>query len=228
MADRPGPKGPVEEQARRESDLGRSEERGSHTWTPGEPVDALRRHLLAGGVAAIPSESSYGLAADPRLAEGVEAIYRIKERERGKPLLVVAGSSEQLSLLGLDPRGPHLRSLERVWPAPLTAILPVSAPLPASAGGATLAVRIPAHGPLRRLLLDLGFPVTATSANRAGEPPIVDPADLRGLLAGHDRFVCDFGVLAGGLPSTLVAARSGAWQVLRPGAFDPRDLPAVE
>ena len=61
-------------------------------FAPGEDVEPLRALLARGGVVAIPTESSYGLAADPRSAVGVEAIYRVKERERGKALLVVASS----------------------------------------------------------------------------------------------------------------------------------------
>lgn len=197
-------------------------------WRWGEPVEPLRRLLADGGLLAIPTESSYGLAADPASREGIEAIYRVKRRERGKPLPVVAGV-EQLTALGISPDLPQLAALEELWPAPLTAVLPLSRPLAAAAGGTTLAVRVPAHTLLRRLLADLKCGLTATSANRAGEPPVVDPRELDELLADLvDRtVVVDGGLLPGGPPSTLIAWRDGELRILRQGAFQAQGLKRV-
>src|SRR4030095_1998211 len=71
------------------------------TWHWGDPIAPLRDLLRRGGVLAIPTESSYGLAADPRNPAGVEAIYRIKGRETGKALPVVVAGREQLAPLGI-------------------------------------------------------------------------------------------------------------------------------
>ena len=71
----------------------------------GRPAAAL---LARGGVLAIPTESSYGLGADPRNPAGVEAVYRIKGRDAGKPLPVVVAGLEQLAGLGIDPGLPIL------------------------------------------------------------------------------------------------------------------------
>lgn len=176
---------------------------------------------------AIPTESSYGLAVDPRSSPGVEAVYRLKARERGKPLPVVIAGVEQLALLGVDPDGPEVALAAPHWPAALTVVLPLlpsSSPLPAGAGGGTVAVRVPAHDGLRRLLAALG-PLTATSANAAGEPPALDLEALAPLLAGADAVVVDGGRLPGGAPSTLVALGAGGeLRVLRAGAFPPDRL----
>jgi len=197
------------------------------TWQPGDPIAPLRAVLDRGGVLAIPTESSYGLAVDPRNAAGVEAVYRIKARERGKPLPVVVATVGQLRLLGVDPESPEVELAARYWPAPLTMVLPLlltSAPLPAAARGGSVAVRIPAHDGLRRLLAELG-PLTATSANPAGEAPALDPAELVALLAGHDAVIVDGGRLPGGPPSTLVALDAdGTPRILRAGAFPPERL----
>jgi L-threonylcarbamoyladenylate synthase len=183
-------------------------------------------------VLAIPTESSYGLGADPWNPAGVEAIYRIKSRERGKPLPVVVAGVEQLALLGIKP-GIHLgidRDLNIVkrlsvhWPGPLTVILPVARPLPASAGEESLAVRVPGHERLRELLAALGHGLTATSANRSGGEPVLDPAELPELLAGEDAMIVDGGILPGGPPSTLVAIREDGLVVLRPGRFPAERL----
>ncbi len=186
---------------------------------PGDPLPPLRGLLARGGIVAFPTESSYGLGVDPWNPAGVEAIYRIKEREAGKPLPVVIAGRDQLAGLGIDPDLNIVKRLSALWPAPLTAVLPVARPLPASAGTRTLAVRVPDHGPLRELLAALGHGLTATSANRSGEPPIVDPAALPDLLAGEDAMVVDGGVLPGGPPSTLVAIEGDRVVVLRSGRF---------
>lgn len=203
-------------------------------WAWDDDPAELRRVVDAGGVVAIPSESSYGLAADPRNAEGVEAIYSIKSRERGKPLLVLAADLEQLAPLGVDLDWPPLRRVASLWPAPLTFVVPVTDPrrVPATAGGATLAVRIPAHERLRALLRSVDSAWTGTSANASGEPPILDPRDLAPLLESCPRPTrwIDDGVLPGGPPSTLVAwdEEEKELRVLRPGAFDPSEIPFPE
>jgi L-threonylcarbamoyladenylate synthase len=171
-------------------------------------------------VLAIPTESSYGLGADPGNPVGVEAIYRIKGRERGKPLPVVVADLAQLRDLGIDPGLPILDALMACWPAPLTAVLPIARPLPAAAGEPTLAVRIPAHDGLRRLLAQLGHGLTATSANRSGGAPVLDPQEAAELLEfERDAAVVDGGVLPGGPPSTLVAIEMSGPVVLRTGSF---------
>ena len=95
-------------------------------WRWGDPVKPLRELLARGGVLAIPTESSYGLGADPWNQAGVETIYRIKHRERGKPLPVVVASPAALVPLGIDlGNDPDLNIVKRLfalWPGPLTVI----------------------------------------------------------------------------------------------------------
>lgn len=198
-------------------------------WRPGLPLEPLYELLERGGILAIPTESSYGLAADPRSAAGIAAIYRVKERERGKPLLVVAADLAQLAALGADVAAPGVAEIAALWPAPLTVLVPLAAgaELPAAAGGSTLAARIPAHAELRKFLGRLGFPLTATSANRAGAEPILEPSGLEELLSGEDAAIWDAGLLPGGPPSTLVEPLPGGGsKILRHGAFAAGLLPA--
>lgn len=180
--------------------------------------------LAAGGVLAIPTESSYGLGVDPRAARGVEAIYRLKGRERGKALPVVAADVAQLLALGVDPAAEALAWAKPRWPAALTVVLPLAEPIPASAGAATIAARIPEHEGLRRLLAELGHALTATSANPSGETPLTDPNEIRPWLAasGEKFLVVDQGKTAGGAPSTLVEVNDGEVVILRKGRDEVR------
>lgn len=187
-------------------------------WHFGEPPGALRDTLRRGGILAIPTESSYGLGVDPRNANGVQAVFEVKRRDGGKPLPVVVAGVEQLPALGVDPADPAVAPFVPLWPAPLSVLAPLRAPLPAAAGANRLAVRVPDHAALRRLLVELG-PLTATSANRSGEPPVLDPLALEPMLAGVDAVVVDGGVLPGGPPSTLVEWTADGPRVRRAGRY---------
>lgn len=194
------------------------------TWRWGDPVERLQEVLAAGGVLAIPTESSYGLGIDPRSPDGVEAVYRVKERGRGKPLPVVFEGDAQLAAVGVDPADQAVRRVAACWPGPVTLLAPAVPPPPAAAGGATLAVRRPGHARLRRLLVALGSALTATSANRSGEPPIHDPAELLDILGGVPAAIVDDGPLPPALPSTIVELRAGRLYILRSGAFAASQL----
>jgi L-threonylcarbamoyladenylate synthase len=165
------------------------------------------------------------LAADPRNPRGVAAVYRLKGRAAGKALPVVVADRGQLAGLGIDPELPILVPLSACWPGPLTVVLPLrpdAERIPAAAGEGTLAVRVPGHEGLRRLLAELGHALTATSANRSGGEPIVDPAEAAALLAALPddlAMVVDGGILPGGAPSTLVAIVESVPVVLRSGRF---------
>ena len=197
-------------------------------WAWGDAPGILRQTLDRGGLLAIPTESSYGLAADPCNPRGVAAVYAVKQRPPDQPLLVVAANRQQLEGLGVHAPDAAWQVLEGCWPAPLTAVLPLHRPLPAAVGEPALAVRIPAHQPLRELLARIG-PVTATSANRSGQPPLLTAGEAAALLA--DAMTADLAVvvqggdLPGGPPSTLVAwqpeeGEGGSWRLLRPGRLD--------
>ena len=189
-------------------------------WRFGDPVAELRVVLARGGVLAIPTESSYGLAVEPRSRTGVEAIFRLKRRESSKALPVVVANLAAAGRLGVDLSDPAVRWAAQRWPAALTVVASLAEPIAASAGEATLAVRIPGEPRLRALLGELGGALTATSANPSGEPPLLDPEAIIAWFgrAGVDGRVVDGGVLAGRPPSTLVAWRGDAPVVLRQGS----------
>ena len=188
-------------------------------WHWGEPLDPIRRLLARGCVLAIPTESSYGLAVDPRSRAGVEAIFRFKLRDARKPLPVVIGGIHHLEQLGVETDDKRLLALAKLWPAPLTVVVPSAADLPSAAGTRSVAVRIPGHDRLRHLLLELDHGLTATSANVSAHPPILDPDELLELFAGWDALVIDDGVLAGGAPSTVVELTATGLALLRQGRY---------
>ncbi len=188
-------------------------------WTWGQDSSVLRETLKRGGLLAIPTESSYGLAADPLSLRGVEAIFRVKGRPADKPLPVVVADLQQAQALGVQLDSPGLEAVAERWPAALSLVVSIDAPIPASAGSSTLALRIPAHRGLRELLSELGTALTATSANESGEPAITTPEQAAALIAGSDAWLIDDGVTPGGPPSTLVRWSGAGFSILRPGRY---------
>jgi L-threonylcarbamoyladenylate synthase len=175
-------------------------------------LKACQRH----GVVALPTETFYGLAVPPDDPVAVARVFTLKGRPAEKALPVVAASLAQLGPLAVFPEA-WRRRLEAAWPAPLTVVLPSGTGF---AGGGNVAVRVPAHRLLRALLASVG-PLTATSANRSGGPPLSRPQDVARLLGAGLALLLDGGEAPGGLPSTVVdlsgelprLLRQGAWQV---------------
>jgi len=197
---------------------------GPELWQWDDDLAVLENAVDRDELLAIPTESSYGLAVDPLSAAAVEMIYRFKGRPADRALPVVLGELAQLQLLGGDPESARLQELVGLWPAPLTVVVPIERPLPASAGARTLAVRIPAHRRLRDLLVRLRRPLTATSANPTGGVPVVEPEALTAMLDGWPSVIVDDGVLTGGRASTIVQIAEEGYRVLRVGAISPQWL----
>ncbi|HEV7668546.1 MAG TPA: L-threonylcarbamoyladenylate synthase [Thermoanaerobaculia bacterium] len=210
---------------------------GALRWHFGDPVEELIALRARGGVIAFPTESSYGLGVDPSNAAAVAEVERIKRRSTsktdadaepaGKPMPVVIAGLDQLSALGIDADSAPVRRFAALWPAPLTAVLPLGegTDISAARGSRTLAVRIPDHPELRALLAAIG-PLTATSANRTGEPPLLSASAVAALL--EEAGIADAAVVAGeapgGPPSTLAALDGDRIRILRQGPFPAERL----
>jgi L-threonylcarbamoyladenylate synthase len=144
-------------------------------------------------------------------------VLALKRRGAAKPLLVLFGARRQLAPLGVAAAAATLDRFFAIWPAPLTVVLPLTAPIPASRDALSLGVRMPAHDALRDLLARVG-PVTGTSLNRSGEQPCSDPDEAAGLAPAEIDVLVDGGRTPGGLPSTLLDATVDPPRVLRDGA----------
>lgn len=163
--------------------------------TPGQ-LSELAGVLRAGGVVLMPTDTIYGLHALAMDEAAVARVAAIKGRDETKPFIVLASSVDDLPQLGISADPDLLTSLGTIWPAPLTAILPLVRPIAASRGAATLAVRIPALDWLRELVARTG-PLVSTSANRSGEPPVTEPGQLAHGLQKVIDAVADGGVRFG-------------------------------
>ena len=192
------------------------------TVDPGhfDPValDAAVAVLREGGVVAYPTDTLYGLAADPRSAVAVARVFALKGRAETSALTLIAADAEQASAAAFFTA--RAAALARaMWPGPLTIVTTArSAVTPeALAGGVTVGVRVPRHDVARALAGRFGFCITATSANRSGEPPTAYPDAVLDALPGID-LVIDGGAAPGGPPSTIVDATSDVLRLIREGA----------
>ena len=180
-------------------------------------LQAVRNAHREHGVVAVPTETFYGLAVPPDDAVAVERVFALKGRPEEKALPVVGASIAQLEPLVVVPEGWRGR-LEAAWPAPLTVVLPAATTL--AGGGKTVAVRVPAHPLLRALLASVG-PLTATSANRSGGPPLARAAEVARLLRHGLALLLDGGDAPGGLSSTVVDLTRGVPRIVRQGGWQP-------
>ena len=180
-------------------------------------LQAMREAQHDHGVVALPTETFYGLAVPPDDPVAVDRVFALKGRPAEKALLVVGASIAQLDPLVVLPEGWRGR-LEAAWPAPLTVVLPAAMTL--AAGGRTLAVRVPAHPLLRALLASAG-PLTATSANRSGGPPLARAGEVARVLGDGLALLLDGGDAPGGLSSTVVDLTRGVPRIVRQGAWRP-------
>jgi len=164
-------------------------------------LPTVRSVLDGDGIVLLPTETFYGLAANPFSGTAVEKIFRLKARPATMPLPVLAASVEDVKRLCEIPPQHHRWILDQ-WPGPVTVILPLRIPLPA-AGGTDLAVRVPGHDLLRRLLARTG-PLTGTSANLHGEPPSRHAGAAMEHLNGLPDLLLDGGPTPGKAASSII------------------------
>ena len=184
-------------------------------------VARAARVIRAGGVAAVPTDTLYGLAADPFNAAAVKKLFRIKRRPENMPILLLVDSLQRMeNLVARTPEG--FRSLAaRFWPGPLTMILPArpGVPCAVTAGSGTVAVRLPRSALIRSLVRLARRPLTGTSANLSGRAGgrSADEADRQ--LGALLDLLLDAGPAKRALPSTIVDLSGRAPRVVRSGAI---------
>ncbi|MSO56895.1 MAG: threonylcarbamoyl-AMP synthase [Acidobacteria bacterium] len=186
-----------------------------------EDLDPAIHALRTGGVVAYPTETFYGLAADPRSGPAVRKIFSMKQRAADQALPLIAASLSQIGdhVGAMTPLARRLAS--RGWPGPLTLIIPAS-PLLCSEvhlGTSRVAVRVPSDSVARSLSAAAGHAITSTSANLSGQPPPSTPEEVAWVLGDAIDVLIDAGRAPGGLPSTIVDAIGETPVLVRAGAI---------
>ena len=175
-----------------------------------------------GSVALVPTETVYGLVSRFDDSAAVAEIYKLKERDQGKPLALFVRNTDDIIMAGgiVDERSRKL--ITAFMPGPLTLILP-------GRSGVSVGVRMPAHPFIEELLKLLPFPLASTSANASGQPNALSCSEALAMLNGSPAAVIDAGPLPpDALASTIVDLRSPeTFTILRPGPVSTEAVSAV-
>ena len=184
--------------------------------------------LRAGGLVAVPTETVYGLAANAFREDSVRAIFAAKGRPFFDPLIVHVHSLEQAGTLA-DISHPFVRKLaDAFMPGPLTLVLPKKNVVPdiVTAGEPTVAIRMPSHPLMRKILLAANVPLAAPSANPFGYVSPTTAEHVRRSLGDRVPFIVDGGACSCGVESTIVLVADTP-RLLRPGVITREQLEAV-
>jgi len=185
--------------------------------------------LKQGGIAAFPTDTVYGLGACADLRPAVERVYQVKQRPQNMAFPLLLAHPSQISEIA-EMVPPVAWLLARSFlPGALTIILHKSKSVPdiISAGGTTVAIRIPAHPVPVALVEGLGVPIVGTSANLSGKPSALTANEVYSQFGDKIDLVIDGGRCAGGRESTIVDVTGETPVVVREGAISKEELRQV-
>lgn len=179
-------------------------------------VEVLRQ----GGTVAYPTDTVYGLAADPGSDAAIERLFGVKARDRTQAIPLIAADLAQALAVAKFTAG-DLHLARAFWPGPLSLVVEAQPGVSrlVMADDGTVAVRVPDHPLARRLAAEFGTCLTATSANVSGEPASRAPDDVAASLGDGIDLLLDSGAAPGGPPSTIVAVHKGGITLVRAGAI---------
>lgn len=182
--------------------------------------------LTRGSVVAIPTDTFYGLAADPFNLAAVDEIYRVKGRPETRALPILVKSLEQAIQLAREVPQNFLKLAQEFWPGALTLVVDAAnrLPLKVTANTGKVALRWPKSGVARALIDEFEGPITGTSANISGFPSCSSAEQVMKQLGSRLPLILDGGETGAMLGSTIVDLHGGAWRVIREGAVPVADI----
>ncbi len=185
--------------------------------------------IRSGEVLGMPTDTFYGLAADPFNLRAVERVYEIKSRSRHKPLSLLIESEEQAEYLAQPLPDDFFTLARKFWPGPLTVIVKAASrlPLKVTANTGNVALRVPSANIPLAVIRAAGVPLTATSANLSGASECTTAVAVRDQLQDRISIIVDGGPSPREIASTIVdlSGDDGRWNVIREGAI-PRQQSA--
>jgi tRNA threonylcarbamoyl adenosine modification protein (Sua5/YciO/YrdC/YwlC family) len=184
--------------------------------------------IRAGEVLGMPTDTFYGLAADPFNLRAVDRVYDIKTRSRHKPLSLLIESTDQAEELAKDLSDEFYALARKFWPGPLTIIVKAGSrlPLKVTANTGNVALRVPnAKIPLA-VVTAAAIPITATSANLSGASECTSAEQVRDQLEGRINIIVDGGASPRDVASTIIDLSNddGRWRIIREGAIPADEI----
>jgi L-threonylcarbamoyladenylate synthase len=184
--------------------------------------------IRAGQVLGMPTDTFYGLAADPFNLLAVDRVYEIKSRSRHKPLSLLIESEDQAEELAQPLPEEFYALARRFWPGPLTIIVRASSrlPLKVTANTGNVALRVPSSKIPLAVVQAARIPITATSANLSGAEECTTAEAVRDQLQDRIPIIVDGGSSPREVPSTIVdlTDEEARWRILREGAIPSHEI----
>jgi len=187
----------------------------------------VAEQIRAGYVLGMPTDTFYGLAADPFNLRAVEKIYDVKSRSRHKPLSLLVESVDQAEDLTRPLPEEFYKLARKYWPGPMTLIVRAASrlPLKVTANTGNVALRVPAAKIPVAVVRAAGVPLTATSANVSGAAECTTADGVRHQLGEFIPVIVDGGPSPRSVPSTIVDLTDPAgWRVQREGAIPTQEI----
>lgn len=187
------------------------------------------RTLKKSGLVAIPTETVYGLGAAINDEVAIAKIFAVKGRPQNHPLIVHIASIDDLQTVAVNIHRDAIKLAHACWPGPLTLLLQrsVKVPLSVTGGRATVAVRIPDNAFTRQLIINLGSPLAAPSANRFGKVSPTTAQHVCDDLQNDVDLIVDDGASPVGVESTIIDFSVSPPQLLRPGGIPIEDIEQI-
>ena len=185
-------------------------------------ADFIRR----GQVVGVPTDTFYGLAADPFNLAAVEEIYRVKGRPENRALPILVSSIEQAAILTRDLPLNFLTLAKKFWPGALTIVVEASQrlPLKVTANKGRVALRWPNSRVACAIIEQVGSPITGTSANISGFPSCSNAQELVKQLGERLPLILDSGDTGATASSTIVNVEGDEWRIVRDGQVPEEEI----
>ena len=186
----------------------------------------LRDVFRRGGIIVYPTETFYGIGVDPFNPEALKKAFALKGRDHTSPFPVIVRDMAMLMDMVEELPPVARRLMERFWPGPLTLVLKGRSTLPPllTAGTGRVGVRISSSDVARRIVEEIGSPITATSANPSGMEPAVNAEKVVEYFPTGVDMVVDGGHLHGKKGSTVVDVREDRITLIREGEIPFSEL----
>lgn len=185
--------------------------------------------IRGGGVIVYPTETVYGLGANPFDPNALNRIFCIKQRDLGKAVILLIRGEDDLDRLAAEvpPTAHYL--MEAFWPGPLTLVFKAAPDLPQGLLGtsSTIALRTSDAPIAQDLLARVGGPVTSTSANLSGHPPARSAIEAASRLSDRVDLILDGGTLPDARPSTIVNVALEKASIIRVGRISKEAIHRV-
>ena len=189
-------------------------------------VDYAASLIRRGQVVAVPTDTFYGLSADPFNLAAIEAVFRVKGRAETKALPILVDSIEQAVTLARDVPDNFLTLAHRFWPGALTLVVEATHRLPLKVTGNSGRVALRwADSRIPSAIIDrLGGPITGTSANLSGFPSCTNAQQIVKQLDDRLPLILDAGDTGATLASTIVRITGDDWAIAREGALAESEI----